>query len=60
MKDKLSFKEGHRGRTLFTIGNYIFFVIIMVLMLIPIFKVIVDSVDPTTTYGIRLLPKKLA
>ena len=60
MKDKLSLKKGYRGRTLFIIGNYIFFAIIMALMLIPIFKVIVDSVDPTRTYGIKLLPKEIS
>ena len=55
-KEKISFKPGHRARALFLIFDVLFLVILMALMIIPLLKVFVDSVDPTT-YGIRLWPK---
>ncbi len=58
MNDKFSFKKGHRGRAIFLICNYTFLVALMICMTIPLLKVMVDSVDPTT-YGIRLFPKKV-
>lgn len=58
MNDKFSFKKGHRGRAIFLICNYMFLIALMICMTIPLLKVMVDSVDPTT-YGIRLFPKKV-
>lgn len=58
MKEKLSLAKGHRARTIFLIFNYIFLCALMVCMIIPLLKVFVDSVDPST-YGIRLIPKKV-
>lgn len=58
MKEKLSFAKGCRARAVFVICNYVFLCILMVCMLIPLLKVFVDSVDPST-YGIRLIPKKV-
>ena len=55
-REKISFKPGHRARAVFLIFDYIFLIIMMILMVIPLLKVFVDSVDPTT-YGIRLWPK---
>ena len=55
-KEKISFKPGHRARALFLIFDIGFLLILMALMIIPLLKVFVDSVDPTT-YGIRLWPK---
>lgn len=55
-KERLSFKPGHRSRAVFMIVNYIFLTVLMALMIIPMLKVLVDSVDPTA-YGIRLWPK---
>lgn len=60
MNDKMSLKKGYRGRTLFVIFNYIFLTLIMIAMIVPIMKVFVDSVDPTATYGIRLIPKEFS
>lgn len=56
--EKISFKSGHRARAVFLIFDYIFLGILMMLMVIPLLKVFVDSVDPTT-YGIRLIPKTI-
>lgn len=56
MREKFSFKKGHRARTLFLIFDYAFIIFLCVCMVIPLLKVLVDSLDPTT-YGIRLIPK---
>lgn len=60
MQEKLSFKKGSRGRTIFVIFNYLFLAFCMVIMIVPIWKVVVDSVDPTSTYGINLIPKQVS
>lgn len=60
MNDKLSLRPGNRARTIFIICNYLFFVIVMAIMLIPIIKVFVDSIDPTAAYGIRLWPQTVS
>lgn len=54
--EKISFKPGHRARAFFLIFDYIFLILLMLVMVIPLLKVFVDSVDPTT-YGIRLWPQ---
>ena len=59
MKEKLSFQKGKRGRTAFVICNTIFLCLLMLIMIIPLWKVIVDSLDPTSV-GIRLWPKQLS
>lgn len=60
MKDKMSLQKGYRARTLFVIFNYIFLMLLMVMMIVPLLKVFVDSVDPTATYGMRLIPKEFS
>lgn len=57
--EKLSFKKGHRARTIFLIFDVIFLLLLVVCMIVPILKVFVDSVDPTT-YGLRLFPKQVS
>lgn len=59
MTEKLSFKKGKRGRTVFVICNTIFLCLLMLIMVIPLWKVIVDSLDPTSV-GIRLWPKQIS
>lgn len=59
MKEKLSFEKGRRGRTLFVILNTVFLCLLMLIMIIPMWKVIVDSLDPTSV-GIRLWPKQIS
>ena len=58
MKEKFSFKKGHRARTLFLIFDYSLIIFLCICMVIPLLKVLVDSVDPTS-YGIRLFPKEI-
>ena len=43
---------------LFNVINGILFILISIIMLIPIYKVLVDSFDLTTAYGMRLWPKQ--
>lgn len=59
MKEKLSFEKGRRGRTIFVILNTVFLCFLMLIMVIPLWKVIVDSLDPTSV-GIRLWPKQVS
>lgn len=58
MTEKFSFKKGHRARTLFLIFDYTFIVLLCICMVIPLWKVVVDSIDPTS-YGIRLIPQRI-
>lgn len=58
MIDKFSFKKGHRSRAVFLIFDYVFIILLCVCMLVPLLKVLVDSVDPTS-HGIQLLPKQI-
>lgn len=57
MNEKFSFKKGHRSRAIFLICTYLFLSIVMICMIVPLVKVFVDSVDPTSAYGIRLWPE---
>ncbi|WP_414480887.1 carbohydrate ABC transporter permease [Caldicoprobacter sp.] len=57
MQEKFSFKPGYRGRSIFRICNGIFMALLVVSMLIPLMKVLSDSFDRSTTYGINLWPQ---
>ena len=58
MIDKLDFSKGNRGRLFFVIFNYALMALIIALMLIPLLKVLSDSLDNTAFYGISLIPKQ--
>lgn len=58
MTERFSFRKGHRARAAFLVCTYIFLILLMICMVIPLIKVLVDSLDPTT-YGIRLWPRKV-
>lgn len=58
MREKLSFRKGYRARTVFVIFTYIFLTLTMCAMVVPLIKVLVDSLDPTS-YGLRLIPRKI-
>ena len=60
MNEKLSFKKGYRGRAAFVVLNYFLLTVVMITMIIPIWKVVVDSVDPSSTYGLNLIPKQVS
>lgn len=44
--------------TIFNLINGIIFVIVCLIILVPIWKVLIDSLDLTTGYGLKLLPTK--
>ena len=57
-KDRFSFAKGYRARTIFLIFDILLLGILMCMMVLPLLKVIVDSIDPTS-YGVRLWPRKI-
>ncbi|MBU3177407.1 carbohydrate ABC transporter permease [Clostridium estertheticum] len=56
MNDKFSFKKGYRGRAFFKIFNAFFLLATVVVILVPLLKVVSDSLDATGSYGLRLIP----
>ena len=44
--------------TIFNLINGFIFVIVCLIILVPIWKVLIDSLDLTTGYGLKLLPSK--
>lgn len=52
------YKKPKKKITPFTVFNTILFILISIIILIPIWKVFVDSIDATVGYGLNLLPKK--
>jgi putative aldouronate transport system permease protein len=51
MKQKFSFAPEYLPRTIFVIFNVIFFIIVMAAMLVPIIKVLIDSISRSVIYG---------
>lgn len=51
-------KEKVRGVSIFNYINGVIFVIVSLIILVPIWKVLVDSFDLTAGYGMKLLPTK--
>ena len=56
MQEKFNFKKGNRGRTIFRIANVVFLTIVMVIMIMPILKIISDSLDGSGQYGMTPIP----
>lgn len=48
------------GSRIFDIINIIFFLVVSAAMIIPILKVLSDSLDEATSYGINLIPKNFS
>lgn len=57
MREVFSFRHGRAGRTLFRIFNGLFLTALMILMVIPVIKVLSDSLDHSTVYGLSFLPQ---
>lgn len=57
-ENKYVYKKPKKKITPFAIFNTILFIIISIIILIPIWKVLVDSLDATVGYGLNFLPKK--
>jgi putative aldouronate transport system permease protein len=57
VRNKFSFKHGYAGRSIFRILNGVFFLIVLIVVCIPVWKVLVDSLDKSTRYGINMWPR---
>jgi putative aldouronate transport system permease protein len=60
MVERLSLAKGNRARTLFVIINYIFMGLIITVMLIPLLRVLSNSLDRSTFYGLSFIPKQFS
>jgi putative aldouronate transport system permease protein len=58
MKERFSFEKDYLPRTVFHLCNFAFFTLVMAAMLIPIFKVFVDSLEGAPQHGMNLWPKQ--
>ncbi len=56
MSTKFSFRKGYRARAVFVIFNTLFFIAMMVCMIVPIIKILSDSLMNHTVYGLQLIP----
>lgn len=56
MSTKFSFRKGYRARAVFVIFNSLFFIALMVCMVVPIIKILADSLMNHTVYGLQLIP----
>jgi putative aldouronate transport system permease protein len=60
MKEKFSFEEQYRARTIFRICNMTLMILLLLVMLVPLLKVVSDSLDKSTTYGLTFYPKNFS
>ncbi len=60
MIDRLDFSKGNRARTFFALFNYLMMIVFAIFILIPILKVLSDSLDNTGFYGMGLIPKQFS
>lgn len=60
MKKKFNlFHPQYAARSWFVLFNTLFFITLMVIMIVPIFKIFCDSMVNQTVYGLNLLPRGL-
>ncbi len=60
MKKKFNlFHPQYAARSWFVLFNSIFFILLMVIMIVPIIKIFADSMVNQTVYGLNLLPRGL-
>ena len=58
MKKKFSlFNPQYAARSWFVLFNSLFFIALMAIMIVPIFKIFADSMVNQTVYGLNLLPR---
>lgn len=57
-ENKYVYKKPKKKITVFGVVNTIVFIIISLIILLPIWKVLVDSLDATTGYGMSFWPKQ--
>ncbi len=54
----LGFEKNNRSRNAFLVGNAVFMILFVIMMVIPLIKVLSDSFDGVGAYGMHLLPQK--
>lgn len=60
MREVFSFQNGRAPRSLFRIFNFVLMIGLVVMMAIPIAKVLSDSLDRSSTYGLTFWPKNFS
>lgn len=60
MENKLSFKKGFRARSAFIIFNYLFLILTVIVMAVPILKILSDSLDTSGRYGMSIIPQNVS
>jgi putative aldouronate transport system permease protein len=60
MKEIFSFKNGRAPRSAFRIANGLIMALLLVAMAIPMLKVLSDSLDRTTVYGLNFWPRNFS
>jgi len=60
MQEKFLFSQGRLPRSLFRLFNGFLMLALVVTMLIPMLKVLSDSLDRTTVYGLNFWPRKFS
>lgn len=60
MEERLTFKNGHAPRTIFRLLNGLLMLVLVICVMIPLLKVVSDSFDRSTVYGINLWPKNFS
>ena len=56
MSTKFSLRKGYRARAAYVIFNTLFFIALMICMVVPIIKILADSLMNHTVYGMQLIP----
>ncbi len=56
MNKELSFKNGNAPRAAFHYFNILFFILLSLVILVPMWKVLVDSLDIAGSYGLQFFP----
>jgi putative aldouronate transport system permease protein len=60
MQERFLFSQGRLPRSLFRLFNGFLMLVLVVTMLIPMLKVLSDSLDRTTVYGLNFWPRKFS
>lgn len=60
MKAKAIYRKPKKKIDAFTVINYLVFILIALLILVPIWKVFIDSIDGKSAYMFRLLPEEFS
>lgn len=57
MDNTITYKKKKKKIKIFDIINYLIFVVVALLIMVPLWKVFVDSIDMHTGYGLKVWPK---